>query len=228
MTFENHSQTSKEGDSSSFILGGSRGLGRALKGQLPDAYIFSRSEGISLDLTKEGAVALIMDHVSTQKPNRIFYCAGGGPHGFFWGKSLKSHKWAMQLNALTPLSLAEKLVAHSYQGEFVYIGSAIAERSKVLSSLSYSTAKKWAKEALLALPEEKLKVRVFSPPYMDTGLLTPKAWPRQECPELVLNPEEVAQRLLHWLNTNKNWNSNGRHFDWIERFDYNLPSNKDI
>ncbi len=113
---------------------------------------------------------------------------------------------------------------------FVYVGSAIAERSKSIHSLSYSASKKLSVEALLSHPYSDFKSMVFSPPYMNTSLLPQNSWPRREAPELVLEPDFVAKKMIFWIeeNFNSDRDFNVRHFDWIKEFDYDLPHNKDI
>lgn len=213
-----------------FILGGSRGLGRALAGQFSDVLVCSRKSDLSIDFSRPESAVLIMKEVESFKPDIIFYVAGGGPHGDFLSKPLHSHQWAYQVNYFTPIALAYALIEQKYQGDFVYIGSAVAERSSSNQSLSYSQSKKMAKQSLLATPEKSLKVRVFSPAYMDTDMLTKNAWPRIEAPELVIKPEKVAEELVAWLLKNEcsKGNSDVRHFDWFKRFTYDIPKGKEL
>ena len=164
----------------SLILGGSQGLGLSLKTKL-NAQSMSRTEEHRVDLSKPNSLDQVKNFLEKRDPfETIIYCAGGGPHGDFFSKSPQAHKWAFEVNYFRPIDLAYYLRSIHFTGFFIYIGSAIAERSNSLKSLSYSQSKKAALKALLTLKEEELKVRVFSPPYMNTRLLPPKAWPRVE------------------------------------------------
>lgn len=212
------------------ILGASKGLGLEVLGRYPDAIGCSRKSDNPIDFSKSDAVEKVMALIKCHKPDAVFYVAGGGPHGDFFSKSLQSHKWAYQVNYFTPVALAYELIAQGYGGAFIYIGSAIAERSESNQSLSYSQSKKMAKQSFLSLDEKALKVRVFSPPYMNTGMLTKNAWPRIEAPELVIEPGKVADELVSWLadlGCSKG-DSDVRHFDWLERFTYDIPLNREL
>lgn len=216
------------------VLGGSKGLGLALCGRYSDAVPCSRNADISADFNKMDSINKVVSLLEEYKPGVVFYVAGGGPHGDFFSKSFKSHQWAYQVNYFTPIALAYTLIEKKYKGTFVYIGSAIAERSNSHESLSYSQSKKNAKQSLLSLNEKDLKVRVFSPPYMNTEMLTKNAWPRIEAPHLVLEPEDVAEELTQWLENNKaapvvsKRGFDVRHFDWLEHFAYDIPTDKII
>lgn len=207
-----------------YILGGSRGLGAALADKVP-SKIFSRTKGIQVDFSKKESVDVILENYKKDKPSKIFYVAGGGPHGHFPTKSFKSHQWAYDLNYLTPLQLLFSLQKINFKGDFVYIGSAIAERSQAFTSLSYAQSKKMAKQSFLTFTD--FRVFIFSPPYMDTGLLPPNSWPRKEYPELVVSPVKVATVLLDWLSKQQNGSDDKRHFDWIQEFDYIIPKEKE-
>jgi len=214
------------------ILGGSKGLGLAIKNELGDiALSISRSDEIKVDLSKPDSLGIVKEVIQSKPFDTIIYCAGGGPHGDYFSKSIQSHYWAYQVNFFRPIEIADYLKSISFKGLFVYVGSAIAERSNSKKSLSYSISKKSSLLALLSMPEESLKVRVFSPPYMNTGLLPKHSWPRVEAPELVLETKEVAQALLSWLGSsqlNPSGGSDPRHFDWIKRFTYSLTERKEI
>ncbi len=224
-------EVSKVSSQRVLVLGGSRGLGLAVSGQYADSLVCSRKSEISIDLSKPESVQQTLDLVSTFKPDIIFYVAGGGPHGDFFSKPLHSHKWAYQVNYFSPLALAYELIEQKYKGVFVYIGSAIAERSNSNQSLSYSQSKKMAKESLLSIQENRLKIRIYSPPYMNTRMLTKNAWPRIEASDLVIEPDVVANRLVQWLEEERELpkrDSDVRHFDWLERFTYDIPEGREL
>lgn len=213
--------------SRTLILGGSRGLGKALVDLIPDSVSVSRTSKERIDFSKEESAKAVLALVGHLKPQKILYVAGGGPHGAFFEKSMKSHRWAYNVNLFTPIQILYGLIEQGYEGEFIYIGSAIAERSSSLQSLSYSTSKKSAKDIVLSHQSKLLKTKVFSPPYMNTALLPGGSWPRAEVPDLVIEPSEVAKVLLDWLG-DQNGDKDPRHFDWMERFDYSLPKDKDF
>jgi short-subunit dehydrogenase len=216
----------------SLVLGGSRGLGRSIVNLLGSkSYSVSRSQSPSVDFSKPESIEKLKKIIDKNSDlETIFYCAGGGPHGDFFSKPVHSHKWAFEVNFLRPIELVYYLIEKEYKGTFIYIGSCIAERSDSLNSLSYASSKKLALKSLLSIKDSSLKIRVFSPPYMDTQLLPAKSWPRQENPELVLDPDKVAKTLLEWLPQDLDHTgvSDPRHFDWMERFSYSLPEGKEI
>lgn len=220
----------------SLVLGGSRGLGQSLFQKLSKQHkcvALSRSTDPKLDLTQSDSMQIFKKEVQENSFSHIFYVAGGGPHGPFFDKPLHSHKWAFELNYFKPVEIAYYLKSILFKGVFVYIGSAIAETYSSSQSSSYSLSKKSAVKTLLSLSEKDLKVRVFSPPYMNTSLLPPKAWPRLENPELVIEPNMVAKVLIEWILDSLNESLDPsktfdpRHFDWLQSFTYNLPNRKD-
>lgn len=220
----------------SLILGGSKGFGRAISGHLVNSKELSRSSRVeSVDFSRPESLSKIIRHMDDYSPEFIFYVAGGGVHGEYFSKPMHSHRWTFEVNFFRPIEIADYLKHTGFQGIFVYIGSSIAERSDSKNSISYAESKKLALKTLLSLDESELKVRVFSPPYMDTALLPKKAWPRLETPDLVLNPKKVAKVLLNWLSESPlkdtktlSENFDPRHFDWMQRFTYSLPTEKDI
>ena len=213
------------------VLGGSKGLGQAIANQLGEGgIVVSRSKGVEIDLSESKSFSRVKSLITNNSFETIIYCAGGGPHGEFFSKPLHAHKWAFEVNFLRPIEIAYYLKSINYKGLFIYIGSAIAERSSSLKSLSYSNSKKMALKVLLSLKEEELRVRVFSPPYMNTDLLPLKSWPRLEASELVLEPKQVAQTLLNWMSADfsQSGSFDPRHFDWIDRFSYSFPEGKEV
>lgn len=214
------------------ILGGSKGLGKTIKDEFGDkALSVSRSDEVKVDLSKPESLETLKEIIDATSFDVIFYCAGGGPHGDYFSKPSHAHEWAYQVNFFRPTEIAHYLKSISFKGLFVYIGSAIAERSVSKKSLSYSMSKKSSLFTLLLMPEQDLKVRVFSPPYMNTALLPKNSWPRVEASELVLETKEVADELLSWISgdiATPSGGSDPRHFDWIKRFTYSLPEGKEI
>ena len=232
----NSDQWSKIRHLKSLILGGSRGLGHSISGYLENTRCLSRTSKLEqLDLSKPESLIQITNHFTEYEPEMVFYVAGGGVHGEYFSKPMHSHRWTFEVNFFRPIEIAHSLKQAGYKGTFVYVGSAIAERSNSKNSLSYAESKKLALKTLLSLNESELKVRIFSPPYMDTNLLPKNSWPRLEYPDLVLDPNYVAAELLKWLNIDPfletktlSENFDPRHFDWMQRFTYSLPTEKDI
>jgi len=135
---------------------------------------------------------------------RVFYFAGGGPHGSFLGKNWRDHKWSFQVNFLTPAYLIHEF----FQGgespvgrQFIVVGSAIADESPDPGAVSYGAGK----GALRRLVENfiaenpKLDLRLFRPGYMDTPLLPPQATPRL-CGAPIADPRELAQHFVGWAD----------------------------
>ena len=81
------------------------------------------------------------------------------------------------------------------------MGSSVAEDKADPGAASYAAAKHALKGLLESVILEKpdLDVRLFSPGYMDTGMLPQNAWPRQQ--GLAEDPDAVARRLWQWSNS---------------------------
>ncbi len=156
---------------------------------------------VSLDLASVQQVEeVLFPSLAQFNPHKIFYIAGGGPFGTFEKKQWKDHLWAYQLNLLTPARLLHW--AFQAQGktelrQVVFVGSAIAEDQGEREGASYASAKHGLKGLVRSLQREDLDVRLFSPGYMDTQMLPPNAWPRQQGLS-ILSPEDVALELWTW------------------------------
>ncbi len=191
------------------ILGGSKGLGLALKRQYEaqgiEVQTLSRTTSPKVDFSKMLEAPGTLQTLKNLKPDKIIYCAGGGPHGNFSAKKFKDHEWAFAVGFLFPAFLLHGILENpgewSSLKQICFIGSAIAEAKPDPQAASYSAAK----HALCGLvtsiqgePHGELDIRLFSPGYMDTGLLPKNAWPRQ-VGSLVSSPEKVADFLATWL-----------------------------
>jgi short-subunit dehydrogenase len=196
------------------ILGASRGIGRAIARGLEDraelllvsrrweASGAGRSKKISLDLTREDHWSILENELATFRPSRIFYVAGGGPHGLFAEREFKDHLWAMNLNLLTPLRLLHWAL-RACVPQLIFFGSAVAEQKPDPLAASYASAK----HGLLGLIESAraegtgpTDLRLYSPGYTATDLLPPPA--REKLPSRVLSPEEVAEDFIPWAFSN--------------------------
>ena len=137
-------------------------------------------------------------------PDRVIYCAGGGPHGQFSQKQWKDHQWALEVSFLMPARLLHRFLRQkSGDGgcqQLVFIGSAIAEGSENLLSASYGAAKTALANLIGSTCKEAagVDIRLFSPGYMDTAMLPPNAEPRKTAG--LLQPDDVAAQLLAWLD----------------------------
>ncbi|MBX9769145.1 MAG: hypothetical protein K2X47_17855, partial [Bdellovibrionales bacterium] len=136
---------------------------------------------------------------------RLIYFVGGGPHGLFQQKQWKDHEWSFQVTFRTPARFLHEVMRNSLGlQQLTFIGSAIAGDSPDPEAASYCAAKH-ALQGLISsiqeeqrhLPADTLDLRLYSPGYMNTGLLPRNAWPRYK--GNVLEPELVAQDLLEWL-----------------------------
>lgn len=190
------------------ILGGSRGLGLALKNQLQsrghEVVAFSRSTERKMDFTDDSQWSLHIGALAKENPDQIIYCAGGGPHGNFSEKNFRDHLWALKLNFEFPAYLLHQILQRPGQWanlqQICFVGSSIAESLPDARASSYAAAKHALRGLIQSVQLEDhgaLDIRLFSPGYMDTALLPRNAWPRQKA-GLVKSPEEIAKALIEW------------------------------
>ena len=200
------------------ILGASRGLGLELAKQLKSSeqlFLAARNtESLnaqfstphmvqSMDFTHEAQWENFFQQLKSYKVQRIIYCAGGGPYGGYPKKAWKDHMWAYKLNFLFPAFLLHSCLKESKLFQhFIYVGSDICEAKPDPNAASYSASKHAMKGLLTSIQSEQpgLDVRLFSPGYMDTSMLTPNAKPRQNQMSL-LPPEHVAKQLWQWAQS---------------------------
>lgn len=192
------------------ILGASRGLGAGLVGTSPSGVkLFLSSREVQLhethstltcDFSKPEEQSRLFAHLKDFDPHRIFYVAGGGPHGAFAQKDWKDHQWALEVSLLMPMRLVHFVLQNlnSFQ-QIVLVGSAIAEDKADPGAVSYSVAKHgllglW-RNLSVELPDKDL--RLFSPGYMDTMMLPPNSAPRKSGVSLH-SVQDVARALWDW------------------------------
>lgn len=213
-------------------LGVSRGLGRAtllspavLKSgaelslisrkitQLQELQFELATQGISanaydLDLAQNANLENLFNLIEGFQPTRIWYFAGGGPHGDFASKNWPTHEWALQLNFLTPAKMLHHLLEQKLPNlkQVMFVGSDVAESRPDKGAASYAAAKHALKGLVTSLQLENpyFDLRLASPGYMDTDLLPRNAWPREK--GLVSNPQVVAERLVQWLENSDDAN----------------------
>ena len=203
------------------IIGATRGLGRAVFEALAasgqSGLLVARNatelekmaalnEGwsyIKADMTKPEARGEIMQAISSMDLVSVIYCSGGGPHGDFYTKNWKDHRWAIELNFAAPAELLHFLGSKNKtaQHQFVYVGSAIAEGTDETEGASYVASKRAMVGLLGSLRgrDPLLDLRLFSPGYMNTDLLPKGAGPRKTGNK-ILDPKVVAKELISWAS----------------------------
>lgn len=210
------------------ILGSSRGLGLAIADEalkklkaklllssrkvesLKDNTFFLENSSslqlLPLDFTKPLSLESLLSTFREFQPTRIFYCAGGGPYGYFSEKSWASHSWTLTLNLLFPAELlhtllSERSIHFKKLQQIIFIGSAIAESNPDPRAASYASAKHGLKGLLHSIILENtapdVDLRLYSPGYMDTPMLPPQAKPRLNG-NFIASPQSVAQDFMQW------------------------------
>lgn len=197
------------------ILGASRGLGKALVSEYCErgATVLAVSRSIDqdayktlkCDFSKNTEQTRLLRALEEFAPDKIIYCAGGGPFGDFAAKEWKDHQWAWEVS----FACAARVVHWALRrgetpAQICLIGSAIAESAPEAGGASYGASKAALKSLYLSLTKAggPMDLRLYSPGYMDTDLLPPRAWPRREN-RLIWSPLEVARDICQWLLTNK-------------------------
>ena len=207
------------------FLGSSRGLGRAVAlhmantGHLRSALLMARSENNMQSLSAEMGVECelypvdfsqaqqipnILDKIAEHNCERVFYFAGGGPHGLFAQKEWKDHLWSLQVSFLTPSEVLHSLLRDdrfSNLKQIVFIGSKIADNQPDPLAASYASAKHGLKGLIETVQAEhpRVDVRFYRPGYMNTELLPKNAKPRVENAP-ILEPSDVAKSLVEWAD----------------------------
>ena len=198
------------------LLGANRGLGQSFHKALTTAeqdvsvLVISRKE---MDFSQKQNWNSYLEKLRDFAPAHLVYFAAGGPFGSFQSKEWKDHEWALKVSFEFPTFLLHGILSEpkewSWLRQICLIGSAIAESASDPGASSYAAAKHGLKGLVTSVQAEiksgsllqrKLDLRLFSPGYMDTTLLPPNAWPRQQS-GLVKNPDDVAARLLAWLQS---------------------------
>lgn len=180
------------------IFGASRGLGAAVASTVKSAEVLALSRKLSgHDFSREADQEKAIELAQKFLPTRLFYFAGGGPHGAYTEKNWRDHEWALKVNFLFPARLIHLFSKVGIE-QIIVTGSAVAESQPDKNATSYSAAKHALKALFENLQNEKLNfdLRLFSPGYMDTDLLPKNSWPREL--ENVLDPAEVARSFCDW------------------------------
>ncbi|PIT99349.1 MAG: hypothetical protein COT74_10110 [Bdellovibrionales bacterium CG10_big_fil_rev_8_21_14_0_10_45_34] len=207
------------------LFGGSRGLGRSFRDlvlEQTDAKVAvvsrtylkqapagdDRSAYIGGDLSQTETWEQIAESVEKHDPTYIIYFAAGGPWGEYGRHEWKDHLWAFQVSFMAPaFFLHRKLMIPGKLKKFIAVGSAVAEAEPDPNAASYAAAKHALKGLISSVQAENppFDVRLFSPGYMDTPLLSKNAWPRHSAK--LLNPNLVAQALFKWTHDPNHCNS---------------------
>lgn len=187
------------------LCGASRGLGKSFleiaQKNSVEAISISRKSAVVADFTQKEKWPEIIEQIREMNPTRLFYFAGGGPHGPYAEKQWKDHEWAYKLNFEFPAFLLHSLWKDENIQQLTFVGSSIAESNADPGAASYAAAKHALKGLVSSLQGEKnlnVDLRLFSPGYMDTQLLPANAWPRQQA-NLVKDTRVVAQTLWDWI-----------------------------
>lgn len=194
------------------VLGGSRGLGlsivKALSQQGYEIFVASRkplSEKVetvtwrSFDFSQEEQASGLIEALNKFSPDTVIYCAGGGPYGLYGEKEWKDQEWSLNVTFRFPAFLlwqwCRGKTLQSVQ-KFIVMGSAVAESQPDPKASMYCASKHALKGLISSLAKEypHKQIKLFSPPYMDTDLLPPGAWPRQS--GLAQQPSVVAEEFL--------------------------------
>jgi short-subunit dehydrogenase len=166
----------------------------------------SQVQSFTCDFSNPHNITPLLEELKSFSPHQIIYVSGGGPFGDFQIKNWQDHNWALQVNLLFPAELLHRVlniigagVELEQLSQFVFVGSAIAESNADPRSASYATAKHGLKGLITSIQKENspIDIRLFSPGYIDTQLLPPNAWPRQN-QKKIHKAEDVAQILYNW------------------------------
>ncbi len=205
------------------FLGCSRGLGKAVTLEVDRQNLLEKSllcarkaelledlaesmtsvtTSLCLDFAKLDSIQIALDSIATVKAQRIFYFAGGGPHGLFAEKAWKDHLWALQVSFLTPTELLHRILSDSqfhFVKQIIFVGSRIADDRPDPMASSYASAKHGLRGLVESLQGESLQqdLRFFRPGYMNTDLLPKNADPRKKG-ETLAEPEKVAKDFVKW------------------------------
>lgn len=213
----NHEEINKK----FILLGASRGLGWATYKKLYASYpkatfllvsrrilekeesFLGQTQGFSFDFSKDCATDWnnFFEKIRIFSPTDIIYFAGGGPYGKFEDKKWSDHEWAFNVSFLAPAKVLHHCLSQlsdfSNLEIFTCIGSAIAESNPDKEASSYCAAKHALKglvESVQLESKRRFKIKLFSPGYIETDLLPPNSWPREQ--GLAKSAENVAEDLL--------------------------------
>jgi len=185
------------------VLGGSRGLGKALVDLLQTKKIFaeslSRKSVHSFDFSKTESWPDVVHKIRALQPTRIFYCAAGGPYGDFQKYEWKDQAWSLRVTFEFPAYLIHQLLKAPLTNlkQVCVIGSSIAENQADPGAAMYCAAKHGLKGLILTLQQQDLAfdLRLLSPGYMNTDLLPKGSKPRNQGQSV--DPSLIAEMMIH-------------------------------
>ena len=209
---------------STAFLGCSRGFGAALvanyaeKHPSSEVYLASRrledlqavasrttldAQIQPVDFSVPQSVDFWLEPLMSSGVQRIFYIAGGGPHGPFVQKAWKDHQWSLSVNFLTPARILHRVLQKPGSvKQLVFVGSAVADDQPDPLAASYAAGKHALRGLLESVLEEhpSVDLRLYRPGYMNTSMLPPAARPRLESPQVVAEPSQLATDFLSWAD----------------------------
>lgn len=188
------------------VLGGSRGLGAAIvqlfKEQNLDAISISRKSSVTADFSKADQSDDVIKRIREFAPQRIIYCAAGGPFGAFGQFHWKDHAWALRVTFEFPAMLLHSLIQNPLENlrQVVVVGSSVAESQPDPGAAAYSAAKHALRGLVTTLQKETIPfdLRLLSPGYMMTDLLPVDSAPRRE--GKARDPLKVAQLMIQSIS----------------------------
>ena len=197
-----HSRMKFEENERVLVLGGSRGLGKALVDYFQNNSIsaesISRKSEHSFDFSKIESWPAVVEKIRSLQPTRIFYCAAGGPYGDFQKYEWKDHAWSMKVSFEFPAYLIHQLLKSEVVGlkQVCVIGSSIAENQADPGAAMYCAAKHGLKGLILTLQKQDLAfdLRLLSPGYMNTDLLPKGTKPRNQGQSV--DPASIAGLMI--------------------------------
>lgn len=198
-----HSRMKFEENERVLVLGGSRGLGKALVDHFQTNKIsvesLSRKSVHSFDFSKTESWPEIVEKIRALQPTRIFYCAAGGPYGDFQKYEWKDHAWSLRVTFELPAYLIHQLLKAPLTNlkQVSVIGSSIAENQADPGAAMYCAAKHSLKGLILTLQQQDLAfdLRLLSPGYMNTDLLPKGSKPRNQGQSV--DPSLIAEMMIH-------------------------------
>ncbi len=213
-----HSRMKFEKNESVLVLGGSRGLGKALVDDFQNNKIpvesISRKSTHSFDFSKMDSWPEVVEKIRALQPTRIFYCAAGGPYGDFQKFDWKDHTWSLKVTFEFPAYLIHQLLKNEIKSvkQVCVIGSSIAESQVDPGASMYCAAKHGLKGLILTLQKQDLTfdLRLLSPGYMNTDLLPKGTKPRNQ--GQTVDPAAIAGLMIHSI-TDPNLRCSHQSFD---------------
>jgi len=199
-------------------IGARRGFGKAIADLLTNsARVFRTSRKYQetefewpFDATDEKSRAVLLEKIRRTEMEKVFYFSGGGPFGGYGAKEMKDHLWAWKVNFETPAFLLHSFLSESkfHVEQVVFVGSAIAESQADPGAASYAASKAALRGLITSVQKESppFDLRLFSPGYMDTEMLTPNARPRQG-QGVLHQPVEMAVQFLKWTESKDDFGS---------------------